>query len=779
MARRKKLKKFTDPESDPDEEKKDDSISDNITERIPVLYSKKQLTSIIKKIQILHDEIEILSETAKIHDNQKTVAKKVLINFKNRKVLCQLVIAKTQSGKTSAMIVSIDYITADDDLRLPVENIFIFTGLSSTEWDKQTKERFPHILHSNIMHGPVALRKMANKIRDMKNVLIIIDETQIASKEQQTIHRILENAGLYDEHVLFKQDIKILQFSATPNGVSYDIDRWGVHAEKLLMQPGKNYTGTDWLLENGKLYEYKPLVVKPSAATGNMSISEIKNRIRGFKGKKMSKQDIKLKKDLEINLKVMNKQQEKVLDALRELKEIIEQNFPDEKMYHIIRAPSKELQDELMDNIDQIFDDDDLYAIDTYNEENTYDINDMLKRKPSQHTFILIKERLRCSKTIYKKYIGVCYERYTEDPDDSVMNQSLAGRLTGYDYNEKSICFTHIESIKRYNKLWDNGFKDDEKNEIALNTATTRINKKGHMTLTATHAQPPTGIKKSTLKNPTYEYGSYIACKEFDTFKDLKSFYLKQFDKNDEKKLTEKKKKDAAGFVVENINNRLTIASVDVAKKSGTTLLKNKNKNIKPGVLPLNQNSRYLIGYTDATDNNTEKHILVYVDEKKLPPPINETTGETSDVEEGSEQIYRHKIKFDTFTDIDLLNYRYEEICRHYKIKNFIPKKEPVYVDESKFMKEKIKDKYQILTIDQAKKIATDTLNFNNRFIPADGTKLKLYVKYLVAYSDTTDNKTYQHMLFYIDDLDKIPDIKNKAEGEQSDQDVEDMTLDV
>ncbi len=67
---------------------------------------------------------------------------------------------------------------------------------------------------------------------------------------------------------------------------------------------------------------------------------------------------------------------------------------------------------------------------------------------------------MRCSKTLTKKYLGILYERYTKNPDDTVIIQGLIGRDTGYDNNGISICYTNIDSIERYEKLWNSNFED-------------------------------------------------------------------------------------------------------------------------------------------------------------------------------------------------------------------------------------------------------------------------------------------------------------------------------
>jgi hypothetical protein len=78
---------------------------------------------------------------------------------------------------------------------------------------------------------------------------------------------------------------------------------------------------------------------------------------------------------------------------------------------------------------------------------------------------------LRCAKTLKKKYIGILYDRYSKNPDDTTIIQGLVGRDTGYDNNKLSICYTNINSIERYEDLWKSNFEDKT---IKWNSKTTK-----------------------------------------------------------------------------------------------------------------------------------------------------------------------------------------------------------------------------------------------------------------------------------------------------------------
>jgi len=78
---------------------------------------------------------------------------------------------------------------------------------------------------------------------------------------------------------------------------------------------------------------------------------------------------------------------------------------------------------------------------------------------------------LRCAKTVNKTFIGILYDRYSKNPDDATIIQGLVGRDTGYDNNGVSISYTNINSIVKYEILWNSEFEDKS---IKWNSKTTK-----------------------------------------------------------------------------------------------------------------------------------------------------------------------------------------------------------------------------------------------------------------------------------------------------------------
>ena len=339
-----------------------------------------------------------------------------------------MVVARTQSGKTGSMCATIKKYLEDTGNIIPVENIYVITGLSSDEWKEQTRERMPDSLQKRVYHRPNLRVTFAEEIKEKKNVLIIMDKIHVTAKNNQTIHKMFESAGLLDKSLLYKNDIKILEYTATPDGTIYDLMKWKDASAKILGDVGDGYTSSHDLLKMGRVKQYKELCVIGEEKYDNAN---------------------------------------KIYENIKEIKTDIDKYS--ETLYHIIRTKNGSDQENIIENFKKLFGNN--YNFYTYDGTSEIkDINRILSTKPEKHSFIFIKEMIRCAKTLEKKYIGILYERYTKNPDDGTIIQGLLGRDTGYNNNGKSIIYTNIDTIVRYEKLWESGF---EKIDIKWNSKTT------------------------------------------------------------------------------------------------------------------------------------------------------------------------------------------------------------------------------------------------------------------------------------------------------------------
>ena len=462
----------------------------------------------LRKQNVLN-ELEILKLTGKsvIFENQEIIASKVVTAFKNRKIINIMVVSKTQSGKTGSMCATIKQYLEDTSNLIPIENIYIITGLSSCEWKDQTKERMPESIQTRVFHRCELPNTFVDEIKDKQNILIIMDEIQVAAKKGQTIYKTFKNAGLLNKSKLYENDIKILEYTATPDGTIYDLMKWNDASSKILADVGDGYISSFNLLQMGRVKQYKELCGYDKE-TGEVD--------------------------------------EEVFENIQEIKNDID-NYSN-PLYHIIRTKNGPEQDLTIQNFKKIFN------VDTYNfikydrESEIEDINKTLIIKPERHTFIFIKEMLRCAKTLKKKFIGILYDRYSKNPDDTTIIQGLVGRDTGYDNNGISICYTNINSIERYEELWKSNFEDKT---IKWNSKTTKYTN-GILSGKNTFNDPKDYDGFSVASDDSDEIKEPVI-KKFKTQEEAKEYYNKELKETMGGRGPIKRKPDENGFYLSTI----------------------------------------------------------------------------------------------------------------------------------------------------------------------------------------------------------------------------------
>lgn len=473
----------------------------DITEQIVMKNSKN--------IVLLEIDNKKLKGESIIYDNQEECSLSIVSNLHNQKIINIMVVALTQSGKTGTMSGLIKNYLNDTTNLIPIENIYIITGLSSRDWLEQTTNRMPKSIQERVYHRDNLTNKFIDDIKNKKNVLVIIDEIQIAAKENQTLYKAFSEAGFYNKQNLLKNDIKIIEFTATPDGTIYDLMNWGENALKIKMEPGQGYTSCFHLKNQGRVLQYKDLC--------------------GYD-----------KKTGEIN-------RELVAVNIYELKSYIDKY--EKPLYHIIRTPNGSMSDILIENLKEFIGE--YIEWYTYDKESDIeDINKILEVEPVHHTYIFIKEKLRCAITLNKTYLGVVYERYTKSPDDAVVIQGLIGRGTGYDDNGKSIYFTNIKSIEKYEKLWNSNFEDKT---IKWNSKTTkRKNQLIHSTGTYNNPLLIDGMSVSSEES-NEEHEPVI--KKFISQEEVKQYYNNELKSRFGGRGPLKRKPNEEGYYTTNIGN--------------------------------------------------------------------------------------------------------------------------------------------------------------------------------------------------------------------------------
>lgn len=374
-----------------------------------------------------------LNDKQLYYDNQETTANVVATTIlEHTDVVFQLIVAMTQTGKTGCMVAVVEKcIFAGCDMKINPKNVFIVTGLSSNDWREQTKDRVPDILEKNVFHRG-ELKKLANRIGDASDVLVLMDEVHIAAKENMSIDKMLKDLGFKDMSVLRDRNINFVVFSATPNGILNDMNQWGdKYTKKLVMQPGVGYKGIREMIVSNRVFEAQDLYIEDEPDS-TMTFDEREKRLNKIKP---------------------------AMDNIKSLKKHIIEAYNTPK-YHIIRTPSGLKADVVMNRFREVFGREGFRHLPCNSKSDESEVQTILENEPKMHTLIYIKEHLRCAVTLSpKNRIGVLYERKPKVLNDDVIVQGLAGRATGYDVPEDLIVYTNKDSLEKYMKAWDNGFE--------------------------------------------------------------------------------------------------------------------------------------------------------------------------------------------------------------------------------------------------------------------------------------------------------------------------------
>ena len=141
-----------------------------LTKRVRCDYNLLHQDIMELRKQNVLNELKILKLTGKsvIFENQEIIAYRVVAAFKNREIINIMVLSKTQSGKTGSMCATIKQYLEDTSNLIPIENIYIITGLSSCEWKEQTKERMPESIQSRVFHRCELPNTFVDEIKNKK-----------------------------------------------------------------------------------------------------------------------------------------------------------------------------------------------------------------------------------------------------------------------------------------------------------------------------------------------------------------------------------------------------------------------------------------------------------------------------------------------------------------------------------------------------------------------------------------------------------------------------------
>jgi hypothetical protein len=330
--------------------------------------------------------------------------------------------AEMQAGKTGVVNALIRLIfTNIRILNIRADRIFIITGMSDNAWLKQTRKRVPDAVRRGVAHsggliGVVRALRALNERAPLSNILLIIDESHIASSARNLTNKLVyeELARLCPrEEWSGVRNIRILTISATDPAKSTIIadSSISIPVEVVQLQTSEAYQSVESLSLHGRL----------RYAEDHGDLHEA--------------------------------------TAIEELARAVA-TFPDPR-YHILR-PRKNKGEMVKSLLESKFpgcvvmpwDSDSRPSKDDDGSSSVKmdDINALLEVQPSVHTFILLKNMFYASKTMEDAYVGVLYDRVGGKDDTNL--QSLLGRACGYGKRNDTIIYTCKQTVENYLKFW-------------------------------------------------------------------------------------------------------------------------------------------------------------------------------------------------------------------------------------------------------------------------------------------------------------------------------------
>jgi hypothetical protein len=248
-----------------------------------------------------------------------------------------------------------------------------------------------------------------------------MDEIQIAFGDKQSIHNAFVDSGLMSKEQLYARDVKVVQFTATPRNT--DNFRNYPYSKIVLMTPPPGYISIFQLLETNRIRLYKDVCG---------ALKEVNYADVNWKDPSTAKPVLP---SVENNIKELAKEMGSV------------------PRYHIVRTGRLQMHDVTILNFKKV------YPRAIMMSEMDINLDEVLSKPPMQHTFIFIKDKLRCAKTLHKEHLGILYDRMTQRTSMNSVVQGLAGRLTGYHTNQHSIVYTSPPMIRKYFNMWTAQFE--------------------------------------------------------------------------------------------------------------------------------------------------------------------------------------------------------------------------------------------------------------------------------------------------------------------------------
>jgi hypothetical protein len=338
--------------------------------------------------------------------------------------------AEMQAGKSGVANALIRLVLANTNvgkLDITPKGIFVLTGMSDDAWKKQTKDRVPSDVRSNVHHSG-GLPKVCEQLRrlgakdEMKNLLIILDESQVASAANHRVNSLVyktvrEFAPVEEWDA---RNIRFLTVSATDPAKVMSMESCEIPCRTVRLVTTEAYQSVESLMAAKRIRSLETFGDIGSAS----SVKELRRVVDGFGATTPLWHILRPKsgKTAEVAAK-------------------LQKEFPTAQIVSwdsAKKTPARSGDD-----------------ISSATSDSLADINDLLKEAPAAHSFVILKNMFYAAKTLNDTHVGVLWDRLGGNVGgDNARLQSLLGRACGYGKSSRTIVYTSTDTVTRYLGFW-------------------------------------------------------------------------------------------------------------------------------------------------------------------------------------------------------------------------------------------------------------------------------------------------------------------------------------
>lgn len=345
-----------------------------------------------------------------IYDNQRIDADHIVSKLYGSTIRAISITKRTKVGMNGLMIQLAKQLSTHFDLnfRIHKNNIFIITGMSNRQWEDEMRDEVPVCFHNNVCHHG-KLASLHDKLRNVRNAVIIIDEIDTGDREDQRLHRLLMGCNIWDLEYMVRNNVRFVFVSATITNQLYDLTQWSdeFHYNFTMTVPPA-YVGHNDFLEMGIIHEYFPVY---SDETVQSWITQ---------------------------------------DILP---------YGDDYRVHLLRT-----RECFIPTVKHICEKNGIrfYVHTSEDRMSSDELSEIFESSSSAHTVVVIKGFYRRANLIpneWKLRIGAVMEQWTPKPMMSVQVQGLVGRMTGYwreqlPNHRTGPYRTSVEAIEEYERFY-------------------------------------------------------------------------------------------------------------------------------------------------------------------------------------------------------------------------------------------------------------------------------------------------------------------------------------